>query len=145
MASPILIGLAPKEIPAPTMNSNDCLFCSSDIHTRMVAEEGEVFAIEDNYPVTRGHLLIITRRHVVDYFAISSEERHDAERLIEELRRKILEADQTVTGFNIGVNCGMSAGQTVMHAHIHLIPRRDGDLDDPRGGVRGVIPEKRIY
>lgn len=111
----------------------------------IVAECGSVFAVKDNYPVTDGHLLIIPRRHVGDFFQMSEEERRDAEKLLLEMKNEILQSDPSVVGFNIGMNCGIAAGQTIEHGHVHLIPRREGDTDDPRGGVRGVIPEKRIY
>jgi len=76
---------------------------------------------------------------------MSSDERSDAFELAEQLREKLLSEDPSVVGLNLGINCGQAAGQTIMHAHIHLIPRRDGDLLDPRGGVRGVIPDKMKY
>jgi diadenosine tetraphosphate (Ap4A) HIT family hydrolase len=113
--------------------------------TRVVEDLDSVVAIKDGYPVSEGHLLIITKRHTPDYFTMTSAERKDAENLLRILRNKIAKKDESVTGFNVGVNCGESAGQTVWHAHIHLIPRRDGDTPNPRGGVRGVIPEKMGY
>lgn len=76
---------------------------------------------------------------------MTNNERRDAESLIVILKRRLSETDPTITGFNIGVNCGGSAGQTIFHAHIHLIPRRDGDTPDPTGGVRGAIPDKMCY
>ncbi len=123
----------------------DCPFCSEEMRARTVEENDSVFAIEDNFPVTPGHVLIIPKRHASDFFAMTSQERRDAEGLLRILKERIARDDPSVTGFNVGVNCGESAGQTIMHAHIHLIPRRDGDLEDPRGGVRGVIPEKQSY
>jgi diadenosine tetraphosphate (Ap4A) HIT family hydrolase len=111
----------------------------------IVGERGTVVAIEDKHPVTKGHMLVLPIRHTPDFFSMTCEEKKDADDLIELLRGQIQASDSTVTGFNIGVNCGESAGQTIMHAHIHLIPRRDGDMARPRGGVRGVIPEKRGY
>ncbi len=124
---------------------SDCPFCSEEIRSRIITSNGSVFAIEDKYPVTPGHLLIIPYRHTADYFSLTEQERKYAEELLLILQNRIQEDDDTVTGFNVGVNCGESAGQTVMHAHIHLIPRRDGDLENPKGGVRGVIPEKMSY
>ena len=124
---------------------SDCPFCSEEIRSRIITSNGSVFAIEDKYPVTPGHLLIIPYRHTADYFSLTEQERKYAEELLLILQNQIQEDDNTVTGFNVGVNCGESAGQTVMHAHIHLIPRRDGDLENPKGGVRGVIPEKMSY
>lgn len=123
----------------------NCLFCSDQMDMRIIAENEFVFAIEDKYPVTIGHILIIPKRHIKDYFSMSGDERRHADQLLGELKEKIEAEDKTVTGFNIGTNCGSSAGQTVMHAHIHLIPRRNGDVDDPRGGVRGVLPLKQKY
>ena len=84
-------------------------------------------------------------RHTEDFFSMTSRERGDADDLLRILRNRIMSMDSTVTGFNVGVNCGESAGQTIPHAHIHLIPRREGDTPSPRGGVRGVIPDKMSY
>ena len=127
------------------VNHSDCLFCSKEIHSRIITSNRSVFAIEDKYPVTPGHLLIIPFRHTLDYFSLTEQEHKHVKELLLILQNRIREEDNTVTGFNVGVNCGESAGQTVMHAHIHLIPRRDGDLKNPKGGVRGVIPEKMSY
>ena len=110
-----------------------------------MGEKGTAIAIKDRYPVTRYHTLVMPRRHTPDFFTMTSQERRDTEALILLTKNKILEKDPSVTGFNLGVNCGESAGQTIMHAHMHLIPRRDGDTPFPRGGVRGVIPEKMPY
>jgi len=122
-----------------------CPFCGDRVEKRMIAEEGTVIAVRDKYPVTDLHTLIVPKRHVPDYFDFTPEEREDAHRLLCSLRKSIRKEGPSVTGFNVGINCGLSAGQTIMHAHIHLIPRRDGDLPNPRGGVRGVIPEKMNY
>ena len=103
------------------------------------------FVIEDGYPVTKGHSLIIPRRHISDYFELHGAEKNAINRLLQQRRLELIKSDPSITGFNIGINAGHSAGQTVAHAHVHLIPRRDDDMDDPRGGVRGVIPDKRIY
>jgi ATP adenylyltransferase len=126
-------------------NVQDCQFCYSNIKDRVVAEYGSVVAIKDGFPVSENHMLIIPKNHSVDYFYLSQQEREDANSLICQLRKEIMNVDHTVTGFNIGINCGESAGQTIFHTHIHLIPRRDGDTPDPRGGVRGVIPDKMGY
>lgn len=122
-----------------------CPFCDPERKERIIAQNETVFAVEDSYPVTPLHMLIIPKRHTPDYFTMTSQERRDAEDLIVYLRNKIISEDPTVLGFNVGVNCGEIAGQSVMHAHIHLIPRRKGDTENPRGGVRGVIPCKRCY
>jgi diadenosine tetraphosphate (Ap4A) HIT family hydrolase len=126
-------------------SATECLFCQCASSRRLVAEYGSVFAILDKYPVTPGHHLVISKRHVSDYFALSYNEKRDVESLLSLLRRQILLDDPTVQGFNIGMNCGEAAGQTVMHAHIHLIPRRVGDVESPRGGVRGCVPGKMGY
>jgi diadenosine tetraphosphate (Ap4A) HIT family hydrolase len=111
----------------------------------MAAEFQSVWALADRFPVTPGHHLIIPKRHTPDWFSMTDAERRDAEHLIRLLTEKLLRSDPGITGFNIGVNCGLSAGQTIFHAHIHLIPRRDGDTPNPTGGVRGVIPDKMDY
>ncbi len=122
-----------------------CPFCGDRLNRKVIGDYGTVLAIRDKYPVTGYHALVIPRRHVTDFFTMTSRERRDAEALILSLKNDILQNDPSVTGFNIGVNCGEAAGQTIMHAHIHLIPRRDGDIPNPRGGVRGVIPGKMSY
>jgi diadenosine tetraphosphate (Ap4A) HIT family hydrolase len=127
------------------LNQISCPFCDCLSGARVVAECNTAFAIEDAFPVSKGHHLIIPKRHVFDWFEMSSEEKRDAESLLEQLRGQIMVSDGSVTGFNVGMNCGESAGQTIMHAHIHLIPRRDGDVQNPRGGIRGCVPPKMTY
>ena len=124
---------------------NDCIFCYENAKERIVEEYNSVFAIEDDYPVSAGHYLIIPKRHSTDYFSLTETEKQDADKLIQILRKKLLGEDKTISGFNIGMNSGESAGQTIFHCHIHLIPRRYGDTPTPRGGVRGVIPNKMGY
>lgn len=139
-----------SDINKPDLNKrkirteSGCPFCRP-APGRIAAEEGTVIAIQDTSPVSTGHLLIVPRRHCRDYFEMTGAERRDTHRLLSALREKIMAEDATVTGFNIGINCGMSAGQTIFHAHIHLIPRRNDDTPYPRGGVRGVIPDKMDY
>ena len=123
----------------------NCPFCSVNIELKIIEKLGTVVAIEDENPVAKGHILVLPIRHTPDFFSMTSEERKDADKLIRIFRDRIERSDSTVTGFNIGANCGKSAGQTIMHAHIHLIPRRDGDTPQPKGGVRGVIPDKMGY
>lgn len=101
--------------------------------------------IRDQFPVTPGHLLIIPKAHRLDLFELSDEELSEIPELLKRLKSSIASQDPQVTGFNIGVNCGVSAGQSVFHCHLHFIPRRDGDVENPRGGVRGVIPSKQNY
>jgi ATP adenylyltransferase len=122
-----------------------CIFCDSVKVSQKVAENDTVYAVEDKYPVSPHHTLIVPLRHTPDYFTMTSQERHDAEDLLRYLRNNISKMDSKVIGFNVGANCGDAAGQTVMHAHIHLIPRRRGDTPNPGGGVRGVIPERMAY
>jgi diadenosine tetraphosphate (Ap4A) HIT family hydrolase len=123
----------------------ECLFCRWIREGAVVDRLGTVAAVKDGFPVTDGHLLIIPGRHTPDWFSMTDEEMADCRALIHHLAEKIKKDDPSVTGFNIGTNSGASAGQTVFHAHIHLIPRRDGDCANPRGGVRGVIDGMRIY
>lgn len=129
----------------PEDKAEGCIFCSPDILVRKVAENGPVFAVEDKFPVTPKHLLVIPKRHTPDYFSMTSHERQCAEDLLRFLKNQVSTEDRAVTGFNVGTNCGEVAGQSVMHAHIHLIPRRMGDMYKPRGGVRHVIPSKGNY
>jgi ATP adenylyltransferase len=130
---------------APDDMVSICPFCHENVRERIVDEYESAVAIKDGYPVSPGHLLIIPKRHTADYFTLTESEKRDTDRLIEICRKRISENDSSVTGFNIGMNCGESAGQTIFHCHIHLIPRRDGDTPAPRGGVRGVIPKKMSY
>jgi diadenosine tetraphosphate (Ap4A) HIT family hydrolase len=122
----------------------NCRFCDPEKKERIIASNETAYAVADGFPVTPLHMLVIPRRHTLDYFTMTSQERRDAEELIVFLREKIMCEDPTVVAFNIGTNCGVVAGQSVMHAHIHLIPRRKGDTENPRGGVRGVIPCKML-
>ena len=134
-----------KRIFDQAKSRSDCPFCYENIRSEIIERLNSVCAIQDKYPVTSGHTLIIPLKHSEDFFSLSANERWDAEALLLLMKEKILERDSAVTGFNIGANCGKSAGQTVFHAHIHLIPRRDGDTPNPRGGVRGAIPDKMSY
>jgi diadenosine tetraphosphate (Ap4A) HIT family hydrolase len=123
----------------------DCAFCSPNIKERVLQEGAHVVAIADAYPVAKGHTLVVPKRHVSGYFDLTDAERRDADNLLGSLLKRMSREDPTITGYNIGINCGRSAGQTIFHVHYHLIPRRDGDTENPRGGVRGVIPGKRSY
>ena len=91
------------------------------------------------------HTLIIPKRHVADYFDLYQPELNAIHDLLAQQKQIIMQEDKSVTGFNVGINAGKSAGQTIFHVHVHLIPRRDGDVDQPKGGVRGVIPQKQSY
>lgn len=122
-----------------------CIFCDiSKNNNRIINEDDLVFAIYDAYPVNKGHVLIITKRHVSSYFELTQDENLSIQNMITSLKI-MLDKKFIPDGYNIGINIGEYAGQTVMHCHVHLIPRYKGDIDNPRGGVRGVIPKKRIY
>ena len=126
---------------------SECLFCDIQMHdrTRVVAENSLAYAIRDGFAVTEGHTLFIPKRHVVDYFGLLPEE-VTAINLLMNDQKNLLEAnDSTIDGFNIGMNCGESAGQTIFQCHVHLIPRRKGDVENPRGGVRHIIAGKGFY
>ena len=123
----------------------DCKFCYQNIKGRVIEELDTVVAIKDGYPVTKGHTLVIPKRHAPEYFDLSDVERRDADSLLKFLKQQMFKNDPSITGYNIGINNGESAGQTILHVHFHLIPRRNGDTKNPRGGVRGVIPGKRGY
>jgi ATP adenylyltransferase len=121
-----------------------CPFCS--IRTGDVLIENRLsVAVRDKYPVTDWHMLVIPKRHTADYFELGIAESRACHRLITEARSLVCKADHSVAGFNVGINSGQVAGQTVMHCHIHLIPRRVNDHPNPRGGVRAVIPSKGDY
>ena len=124
--------------------NNPCIFCN-------IKEDEIIFSNElaissfDSYPVSKHHVLIFPKRHVKDYFELNNDEILACNKLIKLLKDFILKKDITVKGFNIGTNAGKVAGQTIMHCHIHLIPRRQRDVENPQGGVRGVIPSKQHY
>lgn len=128
---------APGGIPAGTQGG--CAFCSAQARREAIARLGSAFAIPDAKPVSDGHVLVVPLRHVQDYFDLTPRELRDANELLGMLRKRMLRDDPSVTGFNVGVNCGASAGQRVMHAHIHLIPRRGDE------SVKGVIRNKLAY
>ena len=123
---------------------DDCPFCES-IKERIIDQNDLCYVVRDQYPVTELHSLIIPKRHVEDPFDLYLPEQNSVNILIKKQKEIILKADKTVEGFNVGFNSGIVAGQTVMHCHIHLIPRRKGDIVDPKGGIRGVIPSKKAY
>ena len=123
-----------------------CLFCELPADKFEVLDENELcLTLGDNYPVTPGHCLIVPRRHVRDYFDMNPAEIDAASRLMHRARARLQAQDPTITGYNFGSNIGRSAGQSVFHAHIHFIPRRDDDQEDPQGGVRKIFPDKAKY
>ena len=124
--------------------NHPCLFCDSK--KSGVAHENDLaFASYDSYPVSNYHCLIIPKRHIKDYFEMTKDELIACNDLIQLVKNEIISKDFNVKGFNIGTNAGKIAGQSIMHCHIHLIPRREGDVANPQGGVRSVIPEKQHY
>ena len=124
--------------------NNPCLFCDSK-KSGIAHENDLAYASYDSYPVSDYHCLIIPKRHIIDYFDMTNDELIACYDLMQMIKNEILEKDNTVKGFNIGTNAGKIAGQSIMHCHIHLIPRREGDVDNPQGGVRSVIPNKQHY
>jgi diadenosine tetraphosphate (Ap4A) HIT family hydrolase len=124
--------------------NNPCLFCNAK-ESGIAAENKFAYASYDSYPVSDFHCLIIPKRHVKDYFEMSDEELLACNDLIAKIKNEILTKDKTVKAFNIGTNAGKISGQSIMHCHIHLIPRREGDVENPQGGVRSVIPKKQHY
>ena len=124
--------------------NNPCIFCN--IKKSDLIDENELAYLSyDSYPVTDLHCLIIPKRHVKNYFELTDEEIVACNKLIKKVKKEIENKDPTVKGFNIGTNSGKTAGQSIMHCHIHLIPRREGDVKNPQGGIRSVIPLKQYY
>ena len=123
---------------------NNCVFCNL-LPKEIINEYKNFFVIRDAYPVTPLHSLIITKKHVVSYFQCSKEELNEIPIILDTQKTELKILDDTITGFNIGMNIGEDAGQTIFHCHVHIIPRRKGDILNPRGGIRGVIPNKQNY
>ena len=124
--------------------NNPCIFCK--IRKEEIQFENYLaYSSLDSYPVSEFHSLIVPKRHVETYFELTNDEIKACNELILKTKEKILKQDSSVKGFNIGTNAGKSAGQSIMHCHIHLIPRREGDVENPQGGVRSVIPKKQHY
>ena len=123
----------------------ECFFCSK-AKKEVIYSSEFLFVIRDNkFPVTKHHTLIAPHRHVSNFFDLNNDELNDLSKVLKKQRHSLLDLDKEITGFNVGVNAGVDAGQSIMHCHIHLIPRRKGDMDNPGGGVRGVIPSKQKY
>ena len=123
---------------------SECIFCNID-QSRIIDSNDFFYVIRDIYPVTELHTLMIPHRHISSYFDLTEDEQISLFTLLKSHKEQLLKTDPSITGFNIGVNDGEDAGQTIFHCHIHLIPRRKGDVENARGGVRGVIPEKQSY
>ena len=124
--------------------NNNCPFCKVESEREISASSLLSVAFYDGFPVSPGHALIIPKRHVSSFFDLSKEERQDLLNLADSVKR-ILEERYHPDGYNIGINVGEAAGQSIFHVHMHLIPRYQGDVPSPRGGVRGVIPTKQNY
>jgi diadenosine tetraphosphate (Ap4A) HIT family hydrolase len=121
-----------------------CSFC--EMPADSVVEENELaYAVWDTFPVTLLHMLVIPKRHVGGYFELGQPELNACHRLLEQQKEAIEQQDASVEGFNVGINDGEVAGQTIFHSHIHLMPRRRGDVEEPIGGVRNVFPGKGRY
>ena len=125
-------------------NNESCIFCQLP-KDRIIRENYLAIAFYDLFPVSEKHTLIIPRRHIKDFFELTEDELIACNELINKLKKTLLIDDSLISGFNIGINCGEDAGQTVFHCHIHLIPRRKGDIENPMGGVRNIIPGKGKY
>ena len=126
----------------------DCLFCKVQeamYEKEIVFENDFFYATRDSYPVTKLHTLIIPKRHFQSYFDMNIGEINSINSILNNQKNEIKKLDPEVTAFNIGINDGKDAGQSIYHLHVHLIPRRKGDIENPRGGVRGVIPAKQKY
>ncbi len=123
---------------------SDCFFCKCLDEKNYELENEYAIARFDDFPVNKGHLEVITKRHIKDWWETTPEEKLTIFELLDKAK-EIIESKYNPDGYNIGMNLGESAGQTVMHLHVHLIPRYVGDVANPRGGVRGVIPERKDY
>ncbi|MDC1224058.1 HIT family protein [Pelagibacteraceae bacterium] len=124
--------------------NNPCLFCNIK-ESGLAMENKLAYASYDTYPVTEMHCLIIPKRHVKNYFELTNDEVISCNELIKNIKNEVELKDSTIKGFNVGTNIGKISGQSILHCHIHLIPRREGDVDNPQGGVRSVIPSKQHY
>lgn len=133
-----------SQLSAKDDEIDNCPFCNPESERELIAESATAYAILDKYPVSKGHALIIPKKHCIDYFELTFEEQSACIILLNSVQ-KIITDIYKPDGFNIGINIKEPAGQTVFHVHIHLIPRYIGDLENPRGGVRGVIPNKKNY
>ena len=126
------------------VRNTNCVFCSLD-KIKIIYENSLAIGFFDNYPVTQYHLLIIPKRHANDYFELLQPEINAINDILKKAKSDIMKKDSSISAFNIGINCGEQAGQTIFHCHVHLIPRRLNDVDDPIGGIRNVIPGKGNY
>lgn len=125
------------------MDQHDCPFCRLD-KSRIQMDGEFAVAFLDGFPVAQGHTLVVPRTHVASLFELPDEEQAAVWKLVAQVRARLVDQLQP-DGFNVGLNDGAAAGQTVMHAHVHVVPRWTGDVADPRGGVRWVVPDKAAY
>ena len=124
--------------------NNPCLFCNIN-QSGCVHENDFAYASYDSYPVSKYHCLVIPKRHIKDYFDLTNDELLACNNLIKIIKKEIIIKDKSVNGFNLGTNIGKVSGQSIHHCHFHLIPRREGDVENPQGGIRSVIPNKQHY
>ena len=124
--------------------NNPCIFCNSK-ESEFMFKNNLAYVSYDTYPVTNHHCLIIPKRHIKDFFDLTNDELLSCNELIKIVKNYILSKDSEVEGFNLGTNIGKVSGQSIFHCHFHLIPRRSGDVENPQGGVRSVIPSKQHY
>ena len=124
--------------------NNPCLFCNTT-ESGFILENELAYASYDTYPVSKLHCLIIPKRHIKDFFELTNEELVACNDLIKKVKDEVIKKDPNIEGFNLGTNVGKVSGQSILHCHLHLIPRRPGDVENPQGGVRSVIPNKQHY
>ena len=124
--------------------NNPCLFCNTK-KSSFIFENNLAYASYDTYPVSKLHCLIIPKRHIKDFFELTNEEQVACNDLIKKVKEEVIKKDPNIEGFNLGTNVGKVSGQSILHCHFHLIPRRLGDVENPQGGVRSVIPNKQHY
>ena len=128
----------------PLAENEECRFCRPSSGRRIMIKGTHGFAAWDRHPASPGHFLVIPYRHFSDYFEITDAERDELWRLVAE-GKKMADEQHKPDGYNIGINVGIWAGQSIPHLHIHVIPRYKGDVENPKGGVRGVIPQNKLY
>ena len=124
--------------------NNPCLFCNTK-ESGFTNQNDLAYASYDTYPVSKYHCLIIPKRHIKDFFELTDEELVACNDLIRKVKDEVIKKDPNIDGFNLGTNIGRVSGQSILHCHFHLIPRREGDVDNPQGGVRSVIPKNQHY
>src|SRR5574339_94747 len=131
----------------PNNYKTECSFCDLDISSSpyILLINDVSYSLEDKFPIVKGHTLIVTKRHIPSFFDLSSYEKNQCVLMVDDVRKYWLQIDKTITGFNVGFNDGVDAGQTIFHCHIHVIPRRKQDVLDPTGGIRNIIPGKGRY